>query len=313
MPAARPDAISAPIFVVTAARSGSTLLRFILDSHPDIACPPETDLGMAVGYLAHAWDVTARAASSRAGAAPGGITALPAEALGGLRASADGVLASYLRSTGKSRICDKSLSTVYHAGLLAQVYPDAMFVCLYRHCMDVIASYLAAMPWGLGSQPPGQPGFRPIHGFVARNPGDSVAALAEYWLDCARKAADFEAAHPGRCFRLRYEDLVDDPEPVTASLLSFLGAAPAAGLADACFRIPHDRGPSDPKIWGTRRVQQDSVGTGVAVPAARVPPAARAGINDVLAALGYRLVDDEWNAAGLRRDPRQQASQRIPA
>jgi hypothetical protein len=34
-----------PIFVLTVARSGSTLLRFILDSHPDLACPPETNIG----------------------------------------------------------------------------------------------------------------------------------------------------------------------------------------------------------------------------------------------------------------------------
>ena len=31
-----------PVGVLTCARSGSTLLRFILDSHPELACPPET-------------------------------------------------------------------------------------------------------------------------------------------------------------------------------------------------------------------------------------------------------------------------------
>src|ERR1051326_1552759 len=34
-----------PAFILTASRSGSTLLRFILDSHPDLACPPETMIG----------------------------------------------------------------------------------------------------------------------------------------------------------------------------------------------------------------------------------------------------------------------------
>jgi hypothetical protein len=33
-----------PVFVLCMARSGSTLLRFLLDAHPELACPPETML-----------------------------------------------------------------------------------------------------------------------------------------------------------------------------------------------------------------------------------------------------------------------------
>jgi len=33
-----------PVFVLCNVRSGSTLLRFGLDAHPDLACPPETNL-----------------------------------------------------------------------------------------------------------------------------------------------------------------------------------------------------------------------------------------------------------------------------
>jgi hypothetical protein len=44
----RPD----PLFVLCMARSGSTLLRFLLDAHPDLACPPETNLWMVCEKLA---------------------------------------------------------------------------------------------------------------------------------------------------------------------------------------------------------------------------------------------------------------------
>jgi hypothetical protein len=33
-----------PVFVLCMGRSGSTLLRLILDTHPDLACPPETNI-----------------------------------------------------------------------------------------------------------------------------------------------------------------------------------------------------------------------------------------------------------------------------
>jgi Sulfotransferase family len=46
--------LNEPIVVPTCARSGSTLLRLLLDSHPELACPPETgvvDLCTRLGVL----------------------------------------------------------------------------------------------------------------------------------------------------------------------------------------------------------------------------------------------------------------------
>jgi protein-tyrosine sulfotransferase len=309
MPAAgEPDVALPPVFLLTAARSGSTLLRFILDSHPELACPPELDVAVSCAYLARSWSVLGRAVASRPGAPPAGPAAsgavLPAEGLAALRGAADAVLGYYARSTGKRRVCDKSLSTVYYAALMAEIYPEAKFICLYRHGMDVVASYVSGMPWGLSQSAVPQPEFLPVHGYIARNPGNSVAAAAEYWADCARRATAFEGGHPGRCHRVRYEDLVEDPEGITAGVLSFLGLSQVPGITGDCFRVSHDKGPSDFKIWSTRRVRTDSVGTGFMVPAARLPGPARAEVNAMLSALGYRLVDDRWNDSGDRRDPR---------
>jgi protein-tyrosine sulfotransferase len=297
-----------PVFLLTAARSGSTLLRFILDSHPDLACPPELDIAVGCAYLARSWTVLGRAVASRPGAPAAGPAdggpVLPAEGRAALRGTADAVLGHYLRSTGKRQVCDKSLSTVYYAALMAEIYPEAKFICLYRHGMDVIASYVSAMPWGLSQPAVPQPEFLPVHGYIARNPGNSVAAVAEYWADCTQRAARFEGENPGRCHRVRYEDLVEDPEGVTAGVLSFLGVAQVPGITGDCFRVSHDQGPSDSKIWSTRQVRKDSVGSGVAVPAARLAGRARADVNGMLSVLGYRIVDDQWNDPGDRRDPR---------
>jgi hypothetical protein len=61
----------------------------------------------------------------------------------------DLMVGSYLARRRKKRYCDKSLSTAEHADLLTRVFPDAVFLCLYRHPTDVIASGMEACPWGL--------------------------------------------------------------------------------------------------------------------------------------------------------------------
>src|SRR5580693_6282400 len=50
-------ALADPVFVLCAGRSGSTLLRFLLDSHPELACPPETRIPWLCTQMASAWSV----------------------------------------------------------------------------------------------------------------------------------------------------------------------------------------------------------------------------------------------------------------
>jgi len=78
--APEPPAVSSPVFVLTGSRCGSTLLRIILDSHPDLACPPETGISSACGQLARAWDVLDNAdstgADEPAGSSPDALAAV---------------------------------------------------------------------------------------------------------------------------------------------------------------------------------------------------------------------------------------------
>ena len=54
-------ACSDPVFVLCCGRSGSTLLRFLLDAHPDLACPPETNVATLCAHLASVWSLLAGA------------------------------------------------------------------------------------------------------------------------------------------------------------------------------------------------------------------------------------------------------------
>src|SRR5580658_1684521 len=45
-----------PIVILTGARSGSTLLRRILNAHPDLVCPPETAILALSAQMRSAWE-----------------------------------------------------------------------------------------------------------------------------------------------------------------------------------------------------------------------------------------------------------------
>src|SRR5262245_4964026 len=89
------DSCQQPVFGLTASRSGSTLLRFILDSHPDFACPPETSIAAAAGSLVRAWDFLERAGLDTTSVA--GPVLPPDHVFAGVRATIDRMYGPYLR------------------------------------------------------------------------------------------------------------------------------------------------------------------------------------------------------------------------
>jgi hypothetical protein len=287
----RPD----PVFVLCMGRSGSTLLRFLLDAHPELACPPETSMPALCGQLSVVWSLIEGAplAPERDAAPP----RVPDAAVTGIRRMLDEMTGSYLERRGKRVFCDKSLSSARFADLLTQIYPGARFLCLYRHPMDVIRSGLDACPWGLSGY-----GFDQ---YIVGSPGNAVLALARYWLEHAAQIRQVEQAYPERCHRIRYEDLVEDPEEVMRAVYEFIGVGAAPGVAERCFSGDRERfGPGDHKIWTTSHVSGDSVGRGESIPAALIAPPVISAINDLSELLGYLPVNEDWGAPGRAADPR---------
>jgi hypothetical protein len=287
-----------PVFVLCNGRSGSTLLRFLLDAHPQLACPPETNLPALCAQLATVWSLIEGAPlSANRGDEPPEI---PDAAITGIRHMMDLMVGSYLDRRGKQRYCDKSLATARFAELLVRVYPQARFLCLYRHPMDVIASGIDACPWGLSGY-----GFDP---YIAGTPGNAVLALARFWADNVATVLAVEERFPEHCHRVHYEDLVADPERVAAGVFGFLGVSPAPGVSVRCFSSERERfGPADFKIWTTSQITADSVGKGWSLPATIIAPPVLAQVNELATKLGYRPVDGDWGTteppASLRPDP----------
>src|SRR5260370_11253530 len=205
---------SDPVFVLCCGRSGSTLLRFLLDAHADLACPPETNMAALCAHLASVWSLLA--------GAPIPVEAhdeppmIPGPAIAGIPRTLDMMVGPYLAGRGKKRYCDKSLGAAQHPDLLLRLFPGAKFICLYRHPMDVIASGIEAWPCGLT-------GFG-FDRYAAESPGNAVLALARFWADHAAPIHAVEGRFPGRCHRGRYAGLVADPEAVAEAAFGFLGA-----------------------------------------------------------------------------------------
>ena len=293
--AAHAGASADPVFVLCTGRSGSTLLRFLLDAHPDLACPPEMKLPEVFGRLATLWaTIESLPLSDGSGNATAGV---PAAAVAGIRHTVDLMVGPYLARRGKKRFCDKNLGTEYYADMLLSVYPEAKFICLHRHPMDVIASGIEACPWGLSNY-----GFEP---YVAAAPGNSVLALARYWTDHTAAIMGVEARFPEHCYRVRYEDLVADPDAVAGQVFGFLGVPPVAGISASCFSRERERfGPGDFKIWNTSQISGDSVGRGWPVPANMIPAQLTATMNELAGQLGYIRIDENWGSARRPRDLR---------
>jgi hypothetical protein len=269
-----------PVVVLTAARSGSTLLRLILDAHPDLACPAETNFVKICAQLASVFEtVDGDPAADVTGRVRDGIRGL-----------VSAVFAEYLTQRKKLRWCDKSLGTAMAAQWFAGVYPKAKFICLYRHGMDVIYSGLEASPWGLTGY-----GFDQFSGAQQRN---NVSALAAYWIEHTSHILEFEEQSTDRSLRVYYERLVEDPEGTAEQVFSFLGTEYIPGLTSQCLsgRSP-ETGPGDHKVRATRRITADSVGRGVRIPVDTIPPLQRKVMNHLLAELGYALVDHAWRTS----------------
>lgn len=287
--------VANPVFVLCAARTGSTLLRFVLDAHPDLACPPETEVPELCKQLAKTGSFLTGMPLRKE--RDGTLAALPVPVAAGVGGVVGQLIGQHLARRGKRIFCDKSMFTAQHADMLLQIFPETKFICLYRHPMDMIASGIEACPWGLK-------GFG-FDSYAAGSPGSDVLALARYWADHAAEIHAVEERYGERCHRVRYEDLVTESEVVADGIFRFIGVQPSPGISARCFGPERERmGPGDYKIWHTSQITADSVGRGWSTPTEQVEPTVLARINDLADTLGYIRIDEKWSVADTAPDLR---------
>jgi protein-tyrosine sulfotransferase len=193
-----------PIFLGGCGRSGTTLLRVMLDSHPHIACGPEFKL---IPSIANLWD------HSVTGFLPvlQGYDLSKDDISTAYRHFIEELLSKYLRASGKARIAEKSPNNVFYFPQLAQIFPDSPLIHVIRDGRDVVSSLLT-MDWvsiATGKKFP----------YV-----ESAQAAADYWkksVTAGRRSANHPAVK-GRYYELRYEDLVRQPDATLRALFEFI-------------------------------------------------------------------------------------------
>lgn len=275
------------VVLVTAGRSGSTLLRHCLDAHPDIGCPGEGNLPALLGSLGAAWHTVLSDATG-----DGEITNVPPRARKSMRRALLDIMRCYCVPAGKNIYVDKSLASAPWLGAVHDVFPEAQFIFLYRHPLDVVISGIEASPWGFEAF-----GYA---AFVRQSPDNFVAALLQQWNSQVWPTLSWAERHPETCLQIRYEDLVGDPERTLERICTYLGVPNDVRLAQRAFaNAPTSFTPGDRKVAFTDAVHQNSVGRGKRVPLRLIPDQLLRETNGALKEIGYQPI--RRSRPGVRR------------
>ena len=219
-----------PFFIVSAPRSGSTLLRLIMDAHPALAVPPPAwlfdmvypyvysygDLSVAANLMELAEDMLEAPTVKKWPVRPSAaelVAASEAPTYAGLYAALHRL---YAEATGKTRWGEKTPRNGFWIDEILAEFPGAKFIHILRDGRDMTfdiaesvllpySLYCSALMWR-----------------------DSVAAIRE---SAGRLGPDV-------VYEVRYEDLCADAEKALRGVCAFLGEDFAAEM------LTHDQNPA---------------------------------------------------------------------
>ena len=205
----RDDARREPVpFVVGMNRSGTTLLRMMLDAHPDLTIPPETHFVPDLIKAAREPSATPESALEAMKSARewGDFGFSDEEMLARLRALPEikpgpavrTFYAAYTEQQGKPRWGEKTPTYVQKMKLIQRAIAEARFVHVIRDGRDVALSVLD----------------RTVRDLTA-------ADIARRWQKKITKARE-DSPKLDHYIEIRYEDLILDTEPILRRVCEFI-------------------------------------------------------------------------------------------
>jgi len=247
-----------PVFLVGAARSGTSLLFKVMSAHPDAAwtsnwvqrypwCPPLAVLNRLAermpGRRSRVWFGASGDAAYSYGSRRRNrdrVFPMPAEAESlyercgipeaDTEAADEAALARFRRAaravtrwSGGRTFLSKRIANNRRIPLLLEAFPDALFIEIVRDGRAVATSLAAVDWWETGDV-----------WWYGGTPAQWRADGGDPWELCARNwveevtalSAGLAEVPAEQVLSLRYEDLIDDPIAVTRAAMSFAGLDP---------------------------------------------------------------------------------------
>lgn len=204
---------SPPLLVLGVRRSGTTLLRVMLDRNPQLAVPDESyflpqlahrhrdhpDVDAFVDDLRRLptlreWELDVSEVRARL---------RPGQPLGEMVSA---IYEAYAAKHGKERFGDKTPMYMQHLRMLERLFPDARYVHLIRDGRDTALSFLS-MPRGVVTE-------------SWHHPRDA-ADFACQWRSEVNAAQALGRRVGPRYLELRYEELVQEPDATLRAITDF--------------------------------------------------------------------------------------------
>jgi hypothetical protein len=200
----------APIFIVGVPRSGTTLLRVLLDSHSQILALPETPWLLGTyggdaslrGLLNGLWEGRYGLVRNVAGMEREHVRQAGLDFL-------DSLFRPVLVRRGKKIVAFKTPADIRHLDFVTEFLPDARYIHITRDGRDVAMSQLAKK----GSF------FHDLREYRRL----SYANVFRRWVDWEQKVRTTLYRGGLKVIHLRYEDLIANPERELRRVMDFLG------------------------------------------------------------------------------------------
>ncbi len=221
----------APIFIVGTGRSGTSLLRALLNAHPNIYITQEAGFFLWLPRLRRAETAEAWLRGYRRTAAGALLGALPVQARPGApRSEAVEVVTALMQAKaarfGRRRFGDKTPMHITRLDAIFAAYPDAKVVHVARHPVPTVVSMME-MPWASNSAL--------LNALMVRVAADAVRPFTEH------------------IFELRLEALLEAPREVLGRVLDFVGEPWDEAVLHHSERAPFEEDPRLPWLTDAER------------------------------------------------------------
>jgi len=217
-----------PIFLIGTFRSGTTLFRYLLDSHSRLCCPPETK------FLVHLAAMHETPSTTEAFEHLGFDDDFVRQQMKSL---SNGVYGTHLAAMGKEFLVDKTPEYVRTLDFLDWLYEGkCKYVLIFRNGLDV-----AHLMFSTHIEP------------IEEN--KTIDTAFEYWKSDTETMLNWMSAHPDRCHKVVYNTLCDDTEEALKGVMQFIGLDFEPGQL-TWYEHEHSRGAEDIKARRQRKINK---------------------------------------------------------